>query len=595
VGERVLWAFRHDLPGESDEQLTDRARHGDTSAFGELYRRHRKAAESTAWCLLRSKADADDVVSDAFAGVLSALRNGRGPRDNFRGYLLACVRNGCRSRRTPTVLVEESQLERWNPAQEDPERYVEADTVARAFSSLAPRWQHTLWMTEVEQLAPTEVSERLDLSPNAAAALTHRARQAFAEAYLAEHVVAATGKECRKVAPLLPGYVRNQLRDLQQATVERHIVNCRLCAKAVDDLRDVNASLRSLLPLAPAAVGTAAAATEAVVSGTVATVGGLSIGLPSTSMLLKGLVAVLLVAPALSTDSPFSGDDGDNVRAVSVPESDAVDDAASNPGADEGPAPAPTGAAPSTTGATLPATTIADDESESGGGERPAATAAATVPVTVPPVTIAVTIPITLPVTVPDGLVANVPIVGGVVDDVLEDTVEPIVASVTEPVIETLDEALAFMGLGNTGETVSMLRSLVPLLDGPLLGPVVDELLEMTPIGAGSTAGTGPGTPDDAPGEDASDGGPPGGITVPGAPGVDVPQLTTPGSPAASVPTVSAPSVTIPPITLPVISLPPVTVPILDVSPITLPVLSVPAVTLPSIVLPPITIPDLLG
>ena len=321
MGERVLWALRHDLPGESDEQLTDRARQGDQSAFGELYRRHRKAAESTAWCLLRSKSDADDIVSDAFAGVLSALRNGRGPRDNFRGYLLACVRNGCRSRRTPTVLVDESQLERWNPAVEDPERYVEADTVARAFSSLAPRWQQTLWMTEVEQLHPTEVSERLDLTPNAAAALTHRARQAFAEAYLAEHVVVATGKECRKVAALLPGYVRHQLRDLQQATVERHIVNCQLCARAVDDLRDVNASLRSLLPLTPAALGTAAAATEAVVAGTTIG-GGLSIGLPSSGVLLKGLIAVVLVAPILSTDSPFSGRGGDDQRAVSVMESE---------------------------------------------------------------------------------------------------------------------------------------------------------------------------------------------------------------------------------------------------------------------------------
>ena len=592
MGERVLWAFRHDLPGESDEQLTDRARNGDKSAFGELYRRHRKAAESTAWCLLRSKADADDVVSDAFAGVLSALRNGRGPRDNFRGYLLACVRNGCRSRRTPTVLVEESQLERWNPAQEDPERYVEADTVARAFSSLAPRWQHTLWMTEVEQLAPTEVSERLDLSPNAAAALTHRARQAFAEAYLAEHIVAATGKECRKVAQLLPGYVRNQLRDLQQATVERHVVNCQACAKAVDDLRDVNASLRSLLPLGPAAVGSAAAATEAVVTGTVATVGGLSIGLPSTGMLLKGLVAVLLVAPALSTDSPFRGDDGDNRRAVSVAESG---DAASNPGPDEGSSPVLTVAAQASTAATLPATTIADDEPEAGGGERPTATVVPTTP------TLPVPIPVvTIPITVPNGLVPNVPIVGGVVDDLLEDTVEPIVGAVTEPMVETLDEALAFMGLGSTGETVSMLRSLVPLLDGPLLGPVVDELLDLTPIDTGSSpsGGGGPAMADGTPGDDASDDGDDGasgGLTVPGLPAVDVPLPTTPGSPPASVPTVSVPSVTMPPVSLPPLSSPPITVPILDLPPITLPVISLPAITPPSIVIPPVTIPDLLG
>src|SRR5687768_3399621 len=106
MGERVL-TFRQDMPAASDEYLTARARDGDNSAFGELYRRHRKAAESTAWCILRSKSDADDVVSDAFAGVLSAIKNGRGPRDNFRGYLLACVRNGCRSRRPRPVRADE--------------------------------------------------------------------------------------------------------------------------------------------------------------------------------------------------------------------------------------------------------------------------------------------------------------------------------------------------------------------------------------------------------------------------------------------------------------------------------------------------------
>ena len=44
---------------------------------------------------------------------------------------------------------------------EDPERYVEADTVARAFASLSPRWQQTLWLTEVEQRSSAEVAAQL--------------------------------------------------------------------------------------------------------------------------------------------------------------------------------------------------------------------------------------------------------------------------------------------------------------------------------------------------------------------------------------------------------------------------------------------------
>ena len=129
---------------------------------------------------------------------------------------------------------------------EDPERYVEADTVARAFASLSPRWQQTLWLTEVEQRSPAEVAAHLHLAPNATAALTHRAREAFATAYLAEHIDSAPHDACERYAPRLAAYVRDQLTDSQRDDVERHLVDCQRCQQAVNDLRDVNASLRKL-------------------------------------------------------------------------------------------------------------------------------------------------------------------------------------------------------------------------------------------------------------------------------------------------------------------------------------------------------------
>src|SRR5262245_48438544 len=185
--------------GESDDQLIEQARAGDGQAFAQLYRRHRPAAEATARWLLRSRAEVDDVVADAFAGVLSALRSGNGPRDNFRSYLLAAVRNGCRSRWRRVVDVDPSRTTADDtPTFEDPQRYVEADTVARAFATLSPRWQHTLWMTEVEQRSNQEVAARLRIAPNAMAALTHRAREAFATAYLAEHIDSAPDGACER-------------------------------------------------------------------------------------------------------------------------------------------------------------------------------------------------------------------------------------------------------------------------------------------------------------------------------------------------------------------------------------------------------------
>ena len=104
-----------------------------------------------------------------------------------------------------------------SPVFEDPERYVEADTVARAFASLSPRWQQTLWLTEVEQRSACRGRRpSCELAPNATAALTHRAREAFATAYLAEHIDSAPDEACERYAPT-PGGLRSCSADRQPA------------------------------------------------------------------------------------------------------------------------------------------------------------------------------------------------------------------------------------------------------------------------------------------------------------------------------------------------------------------------------------------
>ena len=566
MGDRVRWAFRHDLPGETDEQLTDRARNGDQSAFAELYRRHRKAAESTAWCLLRSKSDADDVVSEAFTGVLSALRNGRGPRDNFRCYLLACVRNGCRVRRTPPVPVNDDQLECWSPSMEDPERYIEADTVARAFSSLTPRWQHTLWLTEVEQRPASEVSARLQLSPNATAALTRRARQAFATAYLSEHVAAVSSKECGRAAPQLAGYVRNQLTGPQLATLERHLVNCSHCSAAVAELRDVNASLRSLLPAAPEALAGAALVAETTLVAT--SMGGVTVALPGAGVLLKGLAAVLLVAPVLSTDMPHddrSAQSTENI--VEVREAAAASvvgnpaparEVVTPPSSERVSSNEPIPSVPETTEDTEPALAPLAGDS----GELPAtvATVGPTMPVTV-----------TVPTTV---LLQPLVDLVDLVDEAVDDVVTPPLGVVTEPFVETLDEAPALMGLGSTGVTIMMLRNLVPLLDGPLLGALLDEILDSTSIVADLTSGGLGNVPPTLPQTAAT------ASTDPSAGSSSGPVV--PAAPlGSSPPTIPVPAV---PPALPAVTVPPEApaIPILDPPPIVLPI-------------PPTTLPNILG
>jgi DNA-directed RNA polymerase specialized sigma24 family protein len=66
-------------PSRSDVDLLEEIRGGDLSAYVVLYERHVEAARRLARSTLRNQADADDVVSEAFASVLAVIQRAKGP------------------------------------------------------------------------------------------------------------------------------------------------------------------------------------------------------------------------------------------------------------------------------------------------------------------------------------------------------------------------------------------------------------------------------------------------------------------------------------------------------------------------------------
>jgi RNA polymerase sigma factor (sigma-70 family) len=314
---------------QSDDELVELARRtaDDEGAFEELYRRHEAAARNIARHILRSRQDADDVVNEAFAGVIAAIRNGAGPRSNFRQYLMACIRNSCKARRWSgtSVSTDPAVIERSGPAYEDPDRMSEEGLVASAFSSLSPDWQLTLWLTAVEERPAAEVAARLGRRPNAVAALAHRAREAFAEAYLAQHQLRTSSPACAKVSAKLPHYVRGNCGDVDIVLVERHLVECVPCSRAVDELRDLNASLRTLVGPAPLLGAGAGAATVAGLGSLTAAFGGWSTGSVAGGSLLKAaVIGVLLIPAAAVVSSDGAGGERHVARAQQADASGAV-------------------------------------------------------------------------------------------------------------------------------------------------------------------------------------------------------------------------------------------------------------------------------
>lgn len=178
-------APRHDLTDRSDDELLHLVRSGDSRAYGELWRRHHPALRRYVRTLVPDSA-VDDVVSDTFVAVLEAIQRSHGPTDYPIRYLVVAarsvaIRHGRRRQRFDELLHQVGAPEHEPPVDE----HLPDAALAEALAELPERWQHAIWMREVEQLTATEIGERLDIGPNAASALTYRARRAFRDAYLA--------------------------------------------------------------------------------------------------------------------------------------------------------------------------------------------------------------------------------------------------------------------------------------------------------------------------------------------------------------------------------------------------------------------------
>ncbi len=260
-----------DAEASSDAELIALVRGGDLEAYGQLFSRHRDAALRLARQLTWA-GDADDLVSDAFNGVLRVLTNGGGPDVAFRPYLLTAVRrrhiDSMRSGKRVRTTDDIEQFDRGQPFRDPAVAAFESTTAARAFTSLPERWQMVLWQMEVEGQKPAEIAVLLGISANSVSALAYRAREGLRQAYLQNHLADTGDAECRWVTERLGAYVRNGLARREGSKVSEHLDGCDRCSAVYLELVEVNSNLRAVI--APAILGSAAAAYLAATHGAAA-------------------------------------------------------------------------------------------------------------------------------------------------------------------------------------------------------------------------------------------------------------------------------------------------------------------------------------
>ncbi|GAB2962410.1 sigma-70 family RNA polymerase sigma factor [Saccharothrix stipae] len=258
----------------SDAELIEAVRGGRIQAYGQLFERHVGAARNLARHLSWSSAEADDLVSDAFAKVLDTVRAGGGPDSAFRAYLLTALRHTAydKTRRDRKLKLADdveavSGVERVTtvPFNDPAVATLERTLATKAFASLPERWQTVLWQTEIEGQSAGELAKLLGLTANGASALAYRAREGLKTAYLQAHLAHNPTTRCRATVAKLAAWTRGGLTKRETAQVEVHLDECESCRAMAAELADVNGTLRAVV--APLVLG-------AGVSGYLASTGG---------------------------------------------------------------------------------------------------------------------------------------------------------------------------------------------------------------------------------------------------------------------------------------------------------------------------------
>ena len=328
------------LERAGDAELVRLTRKGDTDAYATLFRRHASAAASVARSVTSSY-EPDDLVSEAYARILQALKSGNGPTNAFRPYLFTTVRNIAASwgrAGKDAVPLEPEELDTLAVQEDHSLVTIDRSLTAQAFRSLPPRWQEALWYSEVEGMQPAELAPLVGLSAQAAAALCYRAREGLRQAWIRAHLTSADLEpECAWTVEHLAAHSRGRLGKRDNARVDAHLQTCELCTMAAAEAEETGSRLALvLLPLilgsgaatvyaatlktgvavgaAAAGAGAAAAGTGAASAGSAGSSGGIGGFFSGATGVIVGTAASVVVVGAavagvLIATAPGSGTD----------------------------------------------------------------------------------------------------------------------------------------------------------------------------------------------------------------------------------------------------------------------------------------------
>lgn len=241
-------------PGESDESLAALLRAQPEGELAQsialLMARHwQPAYDYAVICLATSANVASMVTSAAFQQVLDRLKRAESAAA-LRPHLLVTVRDTVRAwsaaDRISGVLPELRKPAGGRGMRATKSMTPENRKLAeRSFQALPGLAQCVLWHTEVEAEHISVPAGLLSMDPDTASAALDQAREQFREGCVRAHRELAPNKDCRYYNRLLDVPIRRGCTLLPD--VQQHLLECRFCRYAAEQLSHFEGSLGVLL------------------------------------------------------------------------------------------------------------------------------------------------------------------------------------------------------------------------------------------------------------------------------------------------------------------------------------------------------------
>ena len=154
-------------PPPPTETLVARSREGDPEAYGELVRRHFRAAYAVALAVTRNPAEAEDLAQEAFLVGHQRLHECRDPA-RFPTWLLQIVRNRALNRlehqRIRTAHVDAVRTERTDADSPAPADLALRRRLLDALEDLTEREREVVLLHDLEGWTHGEIAAALDTS-----------------------------------------------------------------------------------------------------------------------------------------------------------------------------------------------------------------------------------------------------------------------------------------------------------------------------------------------------------------------------------------------------------------------------------------------